>query len=464
MLSRTCLLCFAFFLVLSPIARSLEPEPFAPATTGLLFTMEGSNTIGAHLAPTWAEEWLTAKGATGVSIEPSGKDNEYRILGRNGLNPVYIDIHAHGSTTGFAGLLAKTADIAMASRAIKSSEVESLAADNGDMLDFSAEHVVAIDGLAVIVHPANRIDSLTVSQIQQIFAGEIRNWIDVGGANRPITVYARDDKSGTYDTFKSLVLKKTHKLVASAGRYESNDNLSDSVAADPSGIGFVGLASVRSAKPVAVSEARTVALLPEKIHVATEDYPLSRRLFMYTPETVTDPNILEFLKFAQGSAGQAVVEKIGFVSQNPVSMKIPDLNGPNEYQALKDYAERLSVNFRFQPGKANLDNKALHDISRLVDYVKSLPGEPLHVQLVGFSNPEDSDNRADVLSKLRASKVKIELFRNGLTTAPIMGFGSDVLVANDNGNTSAKNERVEVWLFNPNNKRAMPTKTTASNY
>lgn len=455
----------AFTLCLcTTVCLAAAPERFTPSTEGLLFTLEGSNTIGAKLAPSWAQSWLTEKGATGVQIEPTNNENEYRILGLNGKKPVYIDIHAHGSTTGFAGLLKKTANIAMASRAIKSSEVEQLRAENGDMLSFNAEHVVAIDGLAVVVHPSNRINSLSVSQIQKIFSGEITNWADLGGAKKSIRVYARDDKSGTYDTFKSLVLQKSHTLVSSAERFESNDKLSDTVAADPSGIGFVGLASVRSAKALAVSEDKTLSLLPDKIHVATEDYPLSRRLFMYTPENVTDPNILDFLRFAQGTAGQHVVEQIGFVSQNPVSMSVADLNGPKEYRALSDYAERLSVNFRFQPGKANLDNKALHDIERLVNYIKRERGETLQIQLVGFSNPKNSDNRADVLSKLRASKVKIALFRNGLHTDPIMGFGSDVLVANDQSSTSSKNERVEVWLYNPEDKAEIQPKNAVANY
>ncbi|TVZ38057.1 phosphate transport system substrate-binding protein [Alteromonadaceae bacterium 2753L.S.0a.02] len=448
------ILCFPLSVLQSSAVSALEK--FNPETEGKLFTLQGSNTVGARLAPTWAERWLAAKGATGVHIEPLANENEYRVMGRNGLRPVYVDIHAHGSTTGFKGLLAKTADIAMASRPIKMQEVEALKKDNGDMLSFSAEHVVAIDGLAVIVHPSNRISSLSVGHIQKIFSGQIKNWIEIGGPNRPIHVYARDDKSGTYDTFKSLVLKKTHKLIGNAKRFESNDELSDTVSSDASGIGFVGLASVRSSKALAISEDRTKPLLPKTIHVATEDYPLSRRLFMYTPEVVENNFIKEFITFAHSDAGQAVVEEIGFISQNPVSLKVADLIGPNEYQQLSDYAERLSVNFRFQPGQADLDNKALHDVLRLVKYVnESNAGSPVQIQLVGFSNTEESETRADVLSKLRASAVKIELFRYGLNTAPIMGFGSEILVANNEGNAGIKNERVEVWVFNPADKRAM---------
>ncbi len=103
---------------------------------------------------------------------------------------MYIDVAAHGSGTGMRGLASGEAQIAMSSRPIKASE-EALLADFGPMRSFDSEHVVAIDGLAVIVHPSNPLDALTVSDIARLFSGEIRNWAELGGSNRPVSLYAR---------------------------------------------------------------------------------------------------------------------------------------------------------------------------------------------------------------------------------------------------------------------------------
>ena len=425
-------------------AAVLAPLPYDQE--GLILTLEGSNTIGAALAPAWVKAYLQAKGVQGVGIEALAAANEYRVSGRNGTRRVYIDIHAHGSTTGFVGLHANTAHLAMSSRAIKSSELEQLTR-LGDLSSAEAEHVVGIDGLAVIVNPANPVLALTVEQIAQVFAGKITNWAQLGGADRAISVHARDENSGTFDTFSALVLGKQYALVAEAARYESNDELSDYVARDSAAIGFVGLASVRNARALAVSDGDSVALKPEPIFVATEDYPLSRRLFIYSPALAPNPQVAEFIEFAQGAKGQALVEEVGFISQNPMGLSVPSVQGPALYQAIAKHGKRLSVNFRFQPGLAELDNKALRDVERLARYLNQPEASNSHVQLVGFSNVESSEKRAQVLSRLRAAAVKSALYRHGIRTESVLGFGDHLQVANAEGASALKNERVEVWLL-----------------
>ena len=95
------------------------------------------------------------------------------------------------------------------------------------MRSAKAEQVIAIDGLAIVVHPGNPVDSLTTAQLARLFAGEIRNWRELGGQDLPVRLHARDDRSGTYDTFNELVLARQGKsLWSDARRYESNDELS----------------------------------------------------------------------------------------------------------------------------------------------------------------------------------------------------------------------------------------------
>ncbi|WP_341939568.1 phosphate ABC transporter substrate-binding/OmpA family protein [Marinimicrobium sp. C2-29] len=431
------------------IGVEADTVPFASGESGRLFSLHGSNTIGASLAPELVEDYLIAKGAQDVSIRARAEANEYRVEGRVANNPVYVDVAAHGSGTGMRGLASGEAQIAMASRPIKPSEQE-LLADFGPMRHFDAEHVVAIDGLAVIVHPSNPLNALTVNDIARLFSGEIRNWSELGGPNRPISLYARDNKSGTWDSFKSMVLQGDYSLDAHARRFESNDRLSDSVSADPDAIGFVGLASVRRAKAVDVSQDGISPLGPEPLYVATEDYALSRRLFLYTLPGQTPPLVREFIEFAQSATGQRRVAEVGFVSQNPVSLKPaihPD--APPAYSDLVRHGERLSINFRFDSGSSRLDNKALWDIERLQQFMSQPANRDRQLQLIGFGDAQQSEQRALVLSQMRALRVKSALREHEIHAASIVGFGDGLPVADDREAGRIKNQRVEVWLFDP---------------
>lgn len=440
-----------FLLLCSPALVNTAPlqlSDFSANESGLLFTIHGSNTVGARLAPNWVKDYLEAKGIVEVVILKTDIENEYRVIGTSKYDKtVYVDIAAHGSSTGFSSLLAGKGDIAMSSRSIKDQEVTSLA-HLGRMRSFEAERVVAIDGLAIIVNKSNPVSTLTVDTIGKIFSGEITNWQKISGKNRPINLYARDDKSGTWDTFKSLVLQSDYKLSARASRFESNDELSDRVAADDGGIGFVGLASVRQAKLLAVSDGDSRPLKPRPLYVATEDYPLSRRLYMYASPTQNNSYVSEFLSFAESDTGQNRVEEIGFISLKPVSVPAEaDMSAPEDYLALVDKGERLSINFRFLEGSSQLDNKALRDVQRLVTYLKGVEGSGAHIQLIGFGDEKSSRNRELVLSRMRALAVKTALYKQGISSEPVVGFGSWLPVASNNDKGKIKNQRVEVWVY-----------------
>ena len=228
---------------------------------------------------------MREKGATGVRvvIAPGANEEEKTVEGTlpgDGAASE-IQVQAHGSATAFTGLADGSCDIGMASRKIKPDEIAKLSA-LGDMTSPASEHIVGLDGIAVIVNQANPLTSLTKDQLSKIFSGATTDWSAAGGGSGTIHLYARDDKSGTFDTFKSLVLGSAN-LASSARRFEDSSALSDAVANDANGIGFIGLPYVRSAKAIAVAETGAMPMLPNRFTVATEDYPLSRRLYLYTP-------------------------------------------------------------------------------------------------------------------------------------------------------------------------------------
>lgn len=440
--------CFIFFSVQAVSSLALESFSDLPIDGELtLFSIHGSNTVGAALAPNLVKEYLSQKGVEQIELVNTAVENETVIRGvvpatRTSLSVV---IEAHGSGTGFKGLNSGSAQIAAASRPIKNKEVQLLKA-KADMRASDSEHIVGIDGLAVIINPQNPVEDLSVNEIAEIFSGGYRDWSELGGKPGPIHVYARDNNSGTWDSFKGMVLGKQKKLIDNAERFESNDELSDRVAADSGGIGFVGLASVRNAKLVAVSDGSAKALLPNKLTVATEDYALARRLFMYTAGVSDNPYVNEFLEFSLANNGQKIVAQTGFISQELQAVK-PEFYEelPQDFRSLTDNSKRLTINFRFKQGSAKLDNKAQKDIERLVDYLQG--SQNPEVLLIGFGDKKRSEKRAKLLSKLRAMAVRRELVRNGIYPKESVGFGEYLPVASTNRlEGRMKNRRVEVWL------------------
>lgn len=437
---------FFFFSISANAEQSKLPPLILPditAKTVTLFSIHGSNTIGAKLAPALVSDYLKAKGLDNVRIKPLQKENEVSVTGDllHLGKSVQIVIAAHGSSTGFKGLQAGRAQIAAASRPVKQQEVENLASI-ANLQAVENEHVLAIDGLAIVVHPQNPVKRLNKKQLGKIFSGEISDWAELGGHQEKINLYARDQHSGTWDTFKRLVLGKEYKLHESAKRFESNDRLSRLITQDKQGLGFVGLASVGKAKLLSVSEAAGTALKPNRMTVATEDYVLSRRLYLYQLEQ-DNKWVNEFIAFSQGYRGQEIVAQTGFVSQNIVALEpVLDQQAPDDYVDLVKGAKRLSINFRFKPGSARLDSKAQKDIERLVDYLDDHKVEP-ELLLVGFGDKRKSSTRTRLISKLRAMAVRRELVRNAVYPDETTGYGEFLPVASMQ---SLKNRRVEVWL------------------
>lgn len=417
---------------------------------GPALRIQGSNTIGAALGPALVEGLMREQGLIKVHREMPGTTNELRIAGETAQGRrVVVDIAAHGSSTGFTALQAGTADLAASSRPIKDGELVNLRS-LGDLKSPVAEQVIAIDGLAIILHPHNPLTQLNTDQLARIFSGEAKSWEDVGGVGGTLHLYARDDQSGTYDTFKELVLSGRGKaLSATAKRFESSEQLSDAVSQDPQAIGFIGLPYVREAKAVAIADGPSQAMLPLNSLIATEDYPLSRRLFFYLPPNGKNPWADALVAYAQSSQGQAIVAANGFIAQTVQAMAVtPNALMPEGYQALSRHAQRLTVNFRFEEGSATLDNKARQDLSRVLDYIKQRDKTNRQITLVGFGDAKTDPARADLLSKLRAMAVRRELVKRGVVFREIRGFGAEMPVAANSADKGRiKNRRVEVWVY-----------------
>jgi len=215
-----------------------------------------------------------------------------------------ISVRGGGSGTGIAALIDGICDIADSSRPIKDKELNK-AVERG--VDPTA-HVIAMDGIAVIVHPSNPINELTLSQLKDIYTGKISNWSELGGRNQKIVVVSRDVASGTFECFNKLALKK-QRVRSDALRQPSNAAVVSTIKRTKGAIGYVGLGYLSSE----VKALKINGVAPSVETVLKGTYPISRPLFMYTngkPKGLAK----DFIDFVLSEEGQRIVKEQGFVS------------------------------------------------------------------------------------------------------------------------------------------------------
>ena len=224
----------------------------------------------------------------------------------NDMHPdLDVVVTGTGSGNGIAALINGTTDIAMASRKMKSAEREQIKGT-------PVEYTVAKDGLAVIVHPDNTVDSMTMEQIKDIFTGKITNWQELGGDDVQILIYTRDTSSGTYGFFKEFVLED-EEYTDAGRRTASNAAMANTIAQEKYSIGYVGLPFLTdNVKAVAVSKDGGEPVTPSVEKAMSGEYPIVRDMDVYTigeAEGVAKA----FLDFGFSAEGQALVQEVGYV-------------------------------------------------------------------------------------------------------------------------------------------------------
>ena len=227
---------------------------------------------------------------------------------------VRISVTGGGSGTGIASLINGTADIANASREMKSEEVKAAQANGITPVEF----VVARDAIAVVVNPSNPVRALNLQQISDIYTGKITNWREVGGDDRPIVLLSRESNSGTYVYVLENVIRMgdpKSKLLFTPDTLlmPSSEGISTEVRQNPNAIGYDGLGYVTpDQKVLAVArDASSPYVLPSVATVNNGTYPISRPLYMYT---IGEPSgqVKAYLDWVLGP-GQKLVSKLGFV-------------------------------------------------------------------------------------------------------------------------------------------------------
>ena len=272
---------------MNPILRYVLPIGIsclmAVSSQAQTITVKGSDTL-LLLGQRWAEDYM--KKYPGVSIQVTGG----------------------GSGTGIAALINGTTDICEASRPIKEAEKQRLKAKR--KVDVY-ETPVALDGIAIYVNDKNPVNTLTLSQIKDIYTGEITNWNEVGGKNAPIILYSRENNSGTYAFLKEHVLQD-EDYSPRAQTLPGQAAVINAIAKDPNGIGYGGIAYGHGVKHLMVKKnANSPGVVPTLKSVISREYPISRYLYWYTAGKPTGA-IKKLADWVLSSEGQSIVEKVGY--------------------------------------------------------------------------------------------------------------------------------------------------------
>lgn len=283
-------LVFSNLLLLSGCRPSDTAGSESGSSVSAYIQNKGSDTI-VNLALAWAERY------------------------QQDYPEIRISVTGGGSGTGIASLMNGTVDIANASRAIKQEEIE-LAEQNGIE---PVEHVIARDAIAVIVHPDNPVDELTLSQVSRIFRGEINNWKDLGGEDRPIVRVSRETNSGTHVYFLEAVVRMgdtDNKEIFSADTLllPSSEGIISEVSDNPNAIGYDGLGYVTPTVKVLGIATRMGEpyVLPSAETVNTGTYPIARDLYMYTEKDPSEA-VTRYLEWIHSADAQEIVTELGFV-------------------------------------------------------------------------------------------------------------------------------------------------------
>lgn len=245
-------------------------------------TVKGSDTM-VILGQKWSDEYMKAHPGAVVAVTGGG------------------------SGTGIAQLINGSIDIAQSSRSMKDEEKQQVEKGGGGAVE---EHAVARDGVTVYVHASNAMTTISMEQLKGVYTGTIANWKDLGGPDKPIVVYSRENNSGTYVFFKEHVLGGAD-FVERAQTLPGTAAVVNAVMQDKNGIGYGGIAYGGGIKHLSIVGAAGTPVDPTEETIRSGAYPLSRPLYWYVsakaPQAARD-----LVAWVLSEPGQAHVKEVGY--------------------------------------------------------------------------------------------------------------------------------------------------------
>ena len=238
---------------------------------------------------------ITVSGST--SVGPLMEKEAEKFKEENvGIN---VEINQLGSSAGIKDAITGTVQIGMSSRDLKEQEkAEGL-----------IEVEIAYDGIAIITNKSNKIKSLTMTQVKDIYTGKITNWKDVGGKDGAIVVVSREDGSGTRDAFQEIVGYTSEELVKDAQIGDGSGNIKTTVSGNEHAIGFISFEYIDDS----INAVKIDDIEPTASNVKNDSYKISRPFLLVYKEDNLKENGNKLINFILSEEGQKIVEENGLI-------------------------------------------------------------------------------------------------------------------------------------------------------
>lgn len=456
----------------SVICEGAACPTFENVTAGV--TIAGSNAIGVGLMPLLMSGYASSLGADPQVTNVSATETLVSMVGDDGFGDEIASylIASTGDDSAFQSLLDGSANIGMSTRRITPDEARALRdTGSGSMVSPDQERIIAVDSMVVVTHASNPVEALTQEQLQGIFSGQITNWSELGGTDRSITVITHPEGSASYEYFMSFLFGDERPDFRPQAIAADDQAMSNVMFHDLNAIGYLGYAFQRGAKPLNLFNECGITTTPDAFSAKTEEYTLSRRMYLYNRSDNLTEEMQSFLDFAISDTADSVIGKSGFIDLG-VERRGQGTEDPR-YVALTNEAaqydigfegeviaemlekmenfDRLSTTFRFRLGSSQIDERGRLDLQRLIEYLQDAPAGTT-LTFVGFTDDVGAFEGNRVLAVERAEAVLDEIRQiagdqlNNVEMAAT-GFGEIAPSAcNITERGRAINRRVEVWI------------------
>jgi len=436
----------------------------------------GSEAIGVGMMPLLMTGFAASLDADAEITNTSADETIATLISDGGFGDEIgsYQVSAVSDNAAFQALLDQSAMIGMSSRRITQDEARALRADGaGSMVSPEQERIIAVDSMVVVTHNSNPVDQLSQGELAAIFAGEITNWSEVGGTDRPINIITYEPGTASYEYFMSYLYGDERPTNPPQGIATDDQAMSNVMFHDQNAIGYLGFAFQRGAQPVQLLNECGISTQPDAFSAKTEEYELSRRMYLYNRGDNIDDGAQAFLNYVMSDEADSVIGKSGFIDLGIVR-RTQGENDPRraalideiarydigfegeimrEMLAEMDSYDRLSTTFRFRTGSSRLDERGRLDMERLVSYLETQPAGT-QIAVVGFTDDVGPFEANRALAVERANAIVEEIRTVGGdriagVNMETMGFGE---VAPSACNISERgrgiNRRVEIWISN----------------
>ena len=324
---------------------------------------------------------------------------------------------------------------------------------------------VALDALVPIMAPDNPTLRISTTDLARVLAGEVGNWTQVGGPDMPLVLHGLEDAA---DLQKALAAR-LGRAVKPMVRHGGLADLAAAVAADPWAIAVTERAALGGARLLQLTDSCGFPLLPSRLAVKAQDYPLTLPVFLLTPRHRMPLIAREFLAFLSDPAAQAAIARAGYIDRRaerqPMTTDglrlINAIKGAGAETTLADLkrlvaamdgAERLSLTFRFDGGTTTLDATSADSLVDLAQMLEAGLFKGQALMLAGFSDGSGSAKANLDLAQARADAVLVAL-KHLLPGLPqdqlpqVASFGEALPMACDETGAGRRlNRRVELWV------------------